>query len=107
MSSNKKLIRAKFRSSVFKRDEYECKMCGYTPKNTDELDAHHIRDRTEIINGGYVLENGISLCSICHIRAEKFHQTGNFFPGYSEEDLYSAIKSSSEKAIEASLKLKS
>ena len=115
MSSNKKLVRAKFRASVFKRDKYQCKMCGYVPKKkpgfswaaeADELDAHHITDRSEMPNGGYVLENGIALCSICHIRAEKFHETGKFFPGYSREDLYNAIKSSSEEAIETSLKLK-
>jgi hypothetical protein len=57
-------------------------------------------------NGGYVLENGIALCSICHIRAEQFHKTGEIFIGYSIEDLYKTIDSSFNIAVEASKRLK-
>ena len=46
-------------------------------------DSHHITDRKEIINGGYVLENGISLCSACHWKAEQYHITGEAAHGYS------------------------
>ena len=56
-------------------------------------------------NGGYVLENGASLCAECHKKAEQFHETGTSFPGYSPEELYAAIDSSHEKAVEASKKL--
>jgi len=83
MSTNKKIIRENFRNSVFKRDKNKCKMCNISGL---ELDAHHITDRTEIINGGYVKENGISLCHDCHEKAEEFH-------------------SSKSKALEASKKL--
>lgn len=56
-------------------------------------------------NGGYVRENGISLCEECHKKAEVFHSTGTPHPGYAPDDLYKKINSNLEKAIEASEKL--
>ena len=106
MISTKKLIRAKFRASVFSRDKYTCRMCGYKPGDIFLLDAHHITDRTLMDNGGYVMENGVSLCGKCHIKAEAFHQTGESVIGFSPEDLYEKINSSHEKAVKASKKLK-
>ena len=54
-------------------------------------------------NGGYVKENGISLCAKCHIFAEAYK---NGEPkGFSPEDLYKLINSSYEKAYQASLSL--
>ncbi len=78
-------------------------MCG--AKNI-LLECHHIIDRTEMPNGGYVKENGISLCDNCHLKAEKFHISSKieFEPGYHPDDLYKKIKSSYEKAINASNK---
>jgi hypothetical protein len=70
-----------------------------------DLDAHHITNRKEIVNGGYVKENGISLCPECHQKAEVFHSTGTAFPGYAPDDLYKKINSSHELAVEASKKL--
>jgi hypothetical protein len=70
-----------------------------------ELDAHHITDRHLMPNGGYVRENGISLCPDCHVKAEVYHSTGVAHPGYAPDDLYKAINSNLEKAIEASEKL--
>ena len=72
-----------------------------------ELDAHHITDRNLLPNGGYVKENGISLCPACHEKAEVFHSTGSSVEGYSPDDLYKKINSSYEKAVEASNKLSS
>ena len=57
------------------------------------------------IIGGYVKENGISLCPDCHQKAEVFHSTGTPVEGYSPDDLYKKINSSYEKAVEASNKL--
>ena len=74
MSQSKKIIRKKFRDDALKRDGYKCKMCGLQPKNISDLDVHHIFDRTLMPNGGYVKENGISLCSECHIKAESTHK---------------------------------
>lgn len=57
-------------------------------------------------NGGYVKENGISLCDGgCHALAEVYHRTGTPHPGFSPTDLYAKIGSSCEKAYRASRKL--
>lgn len=110
MSSEKKAIRKYFRDACYKRDGYRCAMCGMKSSKDSaeqELDAHHITDRNLMPNGGYVKENGISLCPGCHEKAEVFHSTGTPMPGYSVEDLYKKINSSYEKAVEASEKLNS
>lgn len=110
MSKEKKLIRQQFRDACFKRDNYRCAMCDMKfskEKAEQELDAHHVTDRNLLPYGGYVKENGISLCEECHIKAEIFHSTGIAHPGYSPEDLYKVINSNLEKAIAASEKLKS
>jgi 5-methylcytosine-specific restriction endonuclease McrA len=108
MSEKKQLIRKAFRDACYKRDGFRCAMCGVKSSKDhaeEELDAHHITDRTLMPNGGYVKENGISLCPECHQKAEVFHSTGTPVEGYSIEDLYNKINSSYEKAVEASNKL--
>ena len=55
--------------------------------------------------GGYVVENGISLCSECHIKAEHLHATGESWTNYTPDDLYKKIGSSKELAVEKSEKL--
>lgn len=102
MSNKKKLVRAKFRDSVFARDNYQCIICGLKAdrKNPEEvLDAHHINDRNDMPHGGYVPKNGASLCKInknCHLKAEKRE------PGCEPETLYKIIKSSYEEAVKQS-----
>ena len=100
MSQRKKNIRALFRTAVFSRDQYQCAVCG----STEALDAHHITDRGEMSNGGYVPENGITLCSECHKKAEFYHASGKAFfkKGFLPEDLYRLIESSLEQAESAS-----
>ena len=110
MSQKKKKIREDFRNACFKRDNFKCVMCGYKELKKekpleDVYDAHHITNRDLMPNGGYVKENGITLCPICHERAEVFHSTGDSFPGYSPADLYKKINSSYERAFAASKKL--
>lgn len=108
--SNKKEIRRKFREVCLKRDKLTCRKCTLKAKSFEEaekiFDVHHITDRTLMINGGYVLENGVTLCHPCHEKAEQFHSTGTACIGYSVEDLYEVISSSLLKATEASEKLK-
>jgi hypothetical protein len=92
-----------FRDGVLKRDG-RCVKCGATEH---KLDAHHITDRNEMPNGGYVLSNGIALCDRpggCHMKAEKFHMSGNkeWIDGFHPDDLYSAIGSSYEEAYKDS-----
>lgn len=109
MSSAKKKIRQQFRDAVFARDSHMCRVCKAPDHMVDEydsfLDAHHITDRNSMPNGGYVKENGISLCPECHEKAEVFHSTGVAFEGFSPDDLYHLIGSSYEKAHDASEKL--
>ncbi len=109
----KQAIRAAFRSAVFKRDKLHCRCCGKAGYDRQELtdkpdqvplDAHHITDRTQISNGGYVKENGISVCDDCHLKAEAFWNTGKSEVGFSPDDLYKIIGSSKEIAEAAALK---
>lgn len=84
-------------------------ICGKKPKEDfSDMDAHHITDRNKIINGGYVPENGITVCKDpCHLKVEKFHISGgkeweeNLHP----KDLYKLINSSKLLAIEKSKNL--
>ena len=102
MSSKKKQVRDRFRTGVFERDSYRCRICGITSVEAD-LDAHHITNRNDMPNGGYVKENGVSLCPEHHVEAENFLQfkTGEITPDL----LYKLIGSSLDLAIKASLKL--
>lgn len=110
MSNKKEEIRRQFRDAVYKRDGFRCATCGMKSSKDNvekELDAHHVTNRKEMPNGGYVKENGISLCAECHEKAEVFHSTGTAVEGFAPDDLYKLINSNLEKAIEASEKLKS
>jgi len=103
---NKKSIRKEFREAVFKRDG-KCMICG-KPIDGDNMDAHHITDRNEMPNGGYVLENGITLCKEeCHMKAEEFHLSDgeDWYCDMHPDDLYKLIGSYKELAINKSEKL--
>jgi hypothetical protein len=53
--------------------------------------------------GGYVKENGITLCKEkCHLLAEEYLQGTARREGFSPKELYRAIGLSYEKAVEAS-----
>ena len=107
MSTDKKLIRQRFRDDVFSRDGNKCRCCGWSVfVDGLVLDAHHITDRKLIPKGGYVKENGIALCPGCHEKAEVFHVTGHPLHNYSPEDLNKLIGSSYELAHAASERLK-
>lgn len=88
--------RKEFNEAVMLRDHNVCKVCGRGGK----LDAHHITDRHEMPNGGYVQTNGISLCEECHMKAEQYHITGGTLwrEDFHPNDLYKMIDSSYELA---------
>lgn len=101
--------RKEFNAAVFKRDKNKCRICGLPA-----ADAHHITDRHELPNGGYVLSNGISLCNACHILAgptvipvgRASIPSGKIIsPKYTAEFFYKMIGSSYEKAYEDSKNL--
>jgi hypothetical protein len=60
------LNRTEFKESVFKRDNHKCVICG-----KPAVDAHHIIDRSLFDDGGYYLDNGVSLCFEHHMLAEE------------------------------------
>ncbi|WP_246551674.1 RNA ligase family protein [Miltoncostaea oceani] len=60
------LARADFRAQVFARDGGLCVVCG-----AEGADAHHILERRLFHDGGYYLDNGVCLCSPCHLKAEQ------------------------------------
>ena len=88
-----------FRSRVFERDRNVCVICG----NTGPLDAHHITPRELMPFGGYVPENGISLCSQHHLEAESDLKNDSETPF--RYYLYKLINSSYELAYTMSLRL--
>lgn len=111
----KQQIRDKFRKDVFERDSHKCVMCG---RSDVKLDAHHITNRKKMPNGGYVKENGITLCDCydgCHFKAEQFNcgytewyviQTkGQYLEEFTAEKLYKKINSSYELAYKKSERL--
>lgn len=98
----KKEIRKRFREAVLKRDGFSCVICGHQ----GTLDVHHITDRSIMPNGGYVLDNGITLCYTHHELAEIFHRYGKAAKGYAPDNLYKIIKSSYNKACKTSAELK-
>lgn len=61
----KLLSRDIFRGAVFERDRLQCVIC-----KEPAVDAHHIIERRLFSDGGYYLDNGVSLCAQHHIEAE-------------------------------------
>lgn len=116
--SFKKSIQKDFRLKVFERDSYKCRCCGkqgYDHSDPQEvakqqasgaflveLDAHHITTMEEMPAGGYVPENGISLCPECHLKAESSHTSPIEFQ---PDSLYRSIGSNRNNAYMASLEL--
>lgn len=86
--------RKDFNAEVFKRDKNKCRVCG-----KPAVDAHHITDRHDLPNGGYVASNGVSLCEPCHINAGP---VGDKPPIHSPEYFYKMIGSSFEQAYKDS-----
>lgn len=60
------MTRDEFREAVFARDDHKCVACGHPA-----VDAHHLIERRLWPDGGYHLDNGVSLCADCHILAEE------------------------------------
>lgn len=101
-------LRTQFREGVYHRDQYKCKICGQSESINCHLDAHHITDRHEMPNDGYVLSNGITLCPKHHLKAEVYHQTHHYncVAGFSPDELYTLIGSSYQQAYQDCLSIK-
>lgn len=60
------LDRTSFREGVFARDKHTCVVCG-----EPAVDAHHLIERRLFDDGGYYIDNGVSLCAKDHLLAEQ------------------------------------
>lgn len=123
MNYNKKDIRKNFRKEVFERDNCTCQICGTIMSFEPEkyFDSHHITDRSEMPNGGYVKENGITVCrdnsfinistgkftDSCHMKCEKYHISNgeDWEENLHPNDLYRLIGSSYDIAYKKSKEL--
>lgn len=116
-SKKKKMIQLRndFNDKCLERDNHECVICG-----KQAFVVHHITDRKDIPNDGYVIFNGASLCTQCHVKAELFFardlpnfRNQCFELKFSPEEIlkitpeyiYELIGSSEEKAFEESRKI--
>ena len=63
----KLLTRDEFREGCLKRDAYRCVVCS----KDNDLAVHHIMERRLFVDSGYYLQNGATLCPVCHIKAEQ------------------------------------
>jgi len=61
-----KLDRQAFNEAVRKRDKDQCVMC-----KSPASEVHHIIERKLFVDGGYVMDNGATLCGDCHLKAEQ------------------------------------
>lgn len=60
------MTREEFRKAVFERDHFTCVVCL-----EPAVDAHHLIERRLWGDGGYYLDNGVSLCAFHHLLAEQ------------------------------------
>ena len=110
MSERKEQRRAAFRDAVYKAAGYRCqgprcRVQATAATARDILDAHHITSRKVVVNEGYVRENGIALCVICHVHAECVEQGRGTHDGFEPANLYKVIGSSLEEALATALRL--
>ena len=54
-----------WRSAVFKRDGYKCQDCGVSA----DIQAHHVKTWKNSKELRYDVDNGITLCRKCHLKA--------------------------------------
>lgn len=51
-----------WRAAVFERDGYRCRCCGHRR----HIEAHHVKSWARHPDLRYVVENGLTLCEVCH-----------------------------------------
>jgi len=58
-----------WRNSVYKRDNWTCRICGKHCKNGDII-AHHLKKFADFPELRFILENGLTICRNCHAEIE-------------------------------------
>lgn len=57
-----------WRLGVFERDNYTCQDCGEKESVAGLLEAHHIKAWALYSELRYELDNGLTLCKVCHAK---------------------------------------
>ena len=68
-----------WRASVYARDKYTCQVCGARNGNGYEVtvNAHHIKNWRDCVTLRYDVNNGITMCSDCHMRFHSIYGERN------------------------------
>ncbi len=65
-----------WRESVFARDNWVCQKCG--DSKGGNLNAHHLKNFAEHPDLRFAIDNGITICTHCHLEFhKKYGQSGN------------------------------
>ena len=88
-----------WRISVFARDKYRCQCCGDKSGcgHTVELHAHHINNWSDYPEQRYNVDNGITMCSNCHMLFHSIYGKRN--NNYSQLQEFLDLNSKSDKKI--------
>lgn len=80
--ARKNLNYKEWRVGVYKRDNYQCQVCGHKSKN---LHAHHLRSFHNHTDLRYEISNGVTLCDRCHIEFHRRYGKENNTPEQFQE----------------------
>ena len=60
-----------WRKKVYRRDDYTCQMCSSRKK----IEAHHIKTWSEFPQLRFDVNNGVTLCRLCHRKVTSSEQS--------------------------------
>jgi 5-methylcytosine-specific restriction endonuclease McrA len=81
-----------WRKEVFDRDNYTCQCCG--DSTSGNLNAHHLNSWDWCVESRLDINNGITLCNICHVDFHGIYGYGDNTIGQWREYLRNLLKDS-------------